>query len=212
MRETLEGVDREAASARERIQKEQVAQVTALNEKEAEAQGILQSMQSAAAGTGVARHGELFSKESAEHQEAAKNWMWATIASGVATLAFALYNLFYGLDDTVTFAVSLQSVVGRLIVFSVFGAAVTWSARNYRAHRHNAVINRHRQNALGTFEAFAKGADDPSVRDAVLVRSTEAIFSQVGSGYQGRARDNSSGSSQIIEVLRKSGATNVGDD
>ncbi len=63
------------------------------------------------------------------------------------------------------------------------------------------MVNRHRQNALSTFEAFVKAASDDDTKNAVLLRATEAIFSLAPSGYVERQSEGQM-TPQVIEVLR----------
>ena len=77
---------------------------------------------------------------------------------------------------------SVQMAIPKLFVFSVLLATV-WCGKTYRAYRHNAVVNRHRQNALATFQTFAKAAVDQATKDAVLLQATQCIFSQQPTGY-----------------------------
>ncbi len=76
-----------------------------------------------------------------------------------------------------------------------------WSSRNYSASRHNEVVNRHRMNALRSFETFAKAATDDQTKNAVLIQATQAIFAPQATGYVKTDGDNSS-SSPIIELIR----------
>lgn len=76
-----------------------------------------------------------------------------------------------------------------------------WSARNYRAQRHNEVVNRHRQNALRTFETFAVAATEPATKDAVLIAAAKSIFEAQRSGYLvGELEKVPSGA--VIEILK----------
>jgi hypothetical protein len=73
--------------------------------------------------------------------------------------------------------------------------------RNYAASRHNLVVNRHRQNALSSFETFVKGAGDQQTKDAVLLQATQSIFVPQDSGFI-RGESTPQPGSQIIEILR----------
>ena len=75
----------------------------------------------------------------------------------------------------------------------------------YRAHRHNFVINRHRLNALSTFEAFAKATDDQQIKNAVLLQATQCIFGPQPTGYIS-GESESEGYPQILEIVRGMGA------
>jgi hypothetical protein len=54
--------------------------------------------------------------------------------------------------------------------------------RNYRASRHNQIVNAHREGALTTFAAFRESAEG-AAGDAVLLQATEAVFSSQPTGY-----------------------------
>ena len=71
-----------------------------------------------------------------------------------------------------------------------------------RAHRHNEVVNRHRQNALSSFETFVAAARaDEQTKNAVLLEATRSIFALQPTGYDSTDAE-SAGSSQLIEVMR----------
>jgi hypothetical protein len=86
-------------------------------------------------------------------------------------------------------------------MFSGLFAGVVWMGRIYRAHRHNYVINKHRQNALSTFETFAKAAADEQTKAAVLLQATQSIFSLQQSGYLSQESE-SAGYPQVLEIIR----------
>jgi len=69
-----------------------------------------------------------------------------------------------------------------------------WNAKNYNAHRHNFVVNKHRQNSLKTFETFVKAANDDL--------ETNSIFSSQASGYLSKENDSNS-QNKFIEIIRK---------
>jgi hypothetical protein len=69
-----------------------------------------------------------------------------------------------------------------VIVFSLLLSGMLWVGRIYRAARHNYVVNKHRQNALRTFETFVKSAD-PQIKSAVLLQTTGCIFTAQNTGY-----------------------------
>jgi hypothetical protein len=96
---------------------------------------------------------------------------------------------------------SIQLAVARLFVFSVLYFATVWCGRNYKAHKHNQVVNRHRQHALRTFEAFVASTGDAATKNAVLLQTTAAIFSLSGTGFS--SDDGDSGSQpKIIEMIK----------
>src|SRR5882724_4341617 len=101
-----------------------------------------------------------------------------TLLFGIASLLF----IFFKTPDY-TPAQSVQLVIAKIIIFSVLLSATLWAGRIYRATRHNQVVNKHRQNALSTFETFTKAASDDATKSAVLLQATNCIFSPQQSGY-----------------------------
>jgi hypothetical protein len=82
-------------------------------------------------------------------------------------------------------------------------SASVWCGKSYRAYRHNAVVNRHRQNALATFEAFAKAASDAETKNAVLLQATQCIFSPQQTGYV--SGEPETAMPQVLEIVRNVG-------
>ena len=199
--ETLERTAREVVAEIGNIGSEVQEGKAALERETGE---ILASMRKAVAEAGVSQHNIHFSEEAGRQEEAAKGWLKATVAFAVFALTLAVYSVGYYSFTEVELGVSrtIQLVVAKVVAFSVLSFGFVWSAKNYRAHRHNFVVNRHRQNALSTFEAFVKAAsDDDDIKNAVLLRATEAIFSPAASGYVEQEREGQM-TPQVIEVLR----------
>jgi hypothetical protein len=164
---------------------------------------ILDSMRKASAEIGVTQHAIYFKEESEIHEKSAKFWFWLTIGIALLTIvaSYIALSYFYVNLDLPT-GQAIQLGISKLVVLSVLYFGILWASRNYRAHRHNSVVNKHRQNALSTFQAFVKAAgDDKATKDAVLLRATEAIFSPNTSGYLSKESDKQN-SPQILEIIR----------
>lgn len=77
------------------------------------------------------------------------------------------------------------------------------SNKNYTAHKHLEIVNRHRQNALDTFNDFVESAGDNSeTRDAVLLAATNSIFDANQSGYLSAKTKGSDSANPIQQVVR----------
>ena len=168
-----------------------------------EMQGALDRVRQAAAEAGVAQHAIHFKDEAEFHKRQSLWWLGATITFGLTTIAYALYSLGPELNDlsAATLPPTIQLVVPRLIVIFVLSSGLFWGVRNFAASRHNFVVNRHRQNALSSFETFVKGAGDPQTKDAVLLQATQSIFVPQDSGFV-KGEIVSNPGSQIVEIVR----------
>ncbi len=170
-------------------------------------ESVLKSVRSAAAQVGISQHASYFADEARMNKDAARNWLIWTIILGVISCGWGMF-LFFKLPskDISTLQLISQSVA-KLIVLSVLYYLLVWCARNCASHYHNYVINRHRQNALSTFETFVKAADnDPDIKNAVLLQATQSIFSSQASGYN-YGQSDTEHPTKIIEILRNIAGT-----
>ena len=69
--------------------------------------------------------------------------------------------------------------------------------------RNKIILNRNKnkQNALSTFETFVKATSNEEIRNAVLLQTTKAIFSNPQSGYLKEDGSNDE-PTQIIEIVK----------
>lgn len=197
----------EARKAVERLNSIVADKEKSLTATLAEIEGTLEKVRRAAQEAGVAQHSIHFKDEANEHKLAARRWLCATAVLACLSTAFAGVSLYYyiyytALLATLTGSQSIQLAVAKLIGFSVLLSATLWSGRIYRAHRHNYVVNKHRQNALSTFETFVKAAgNDEQTKNAVLLQATQCIFSPQHTGYITHEPD-SGGYPQVLEIIR----------
>lgn len=120
---------------------------------------------------------------------AARKWMRATRWLTFGMAAFATIALFLHkcplLAPTNTYE-TIQLVVGKALIFSTIAYFMILSAKNFLAHRHNAIVNKHRQNALSTYRAIVEAGGDAANRDIILTKAAECIFAPQPTGF-GRA-------------------------
>jgi hypothetical protein len=163
----------------------------------------LTQVRRAAAEAGVAQHAIHFKEEAEFHKWQSVYWLITAIVFAAATIVYAHWSLGSQPNDlsAVTVPRVIQLVVPHLVVIFVVTFGLVWSVRNFAASRHNFVVNRHRQNALSSFETFVKGTSDPNTKDAVLLQATQSIFAPQESGFLKNENTPHPGS-QIVEVIR----------
>ena len=160
----------------------------------------LKSAEEAAAKVGVSRHSQIFKTESTEHEEQAKTWLKWTVGVLIAIVIVSAVFIFLFPDSTNVEII--QFSITKIVILSALFYGLSICNRNYKAHRHNATLNKHRQNALSTFETFAKAAGtDNQTKNAVLIEATHTIFSNQQTGYLSSERDNDS-SNKIVEIIK----------
>jgi hypothetical protein len=168
---------------------------------------LLQIGQQAVQQLGVSRHAVYFSAEAELHDKASKRWLLFTSILGLFTAAFAYQTYVKAssfLHDTTVVLDgprALQLALAKFIGFSILFSVTLWCGRVYKAHRHNYIINRHRQNALSSFEAFAESSTDPQTKNAVLLQATQSIFAPQATGF-GHSDGEMQNPAQMIELIR----------
>jgi hypothetical protein len=186
---------------------------------EKEIRETLDKAKQAAQQAGIVQHETFFRLEANEHKKMARAWLATTVLLAVATgtVGWLNYSRTFGVLQAAASAapqarassntaLTIQLAIAKLIMFSILFSAVLWAGRIYRAHRHNYVVNKHRQNALATFEAFVKATEDTPTKNAVLLQATQCIFGPQSTGYLTQEKE-SEGPTQILEIFR--GATSA---
>lgn len=169
-----------------------------------EAVGVLTAIKTAAGETGVANNASYFEAEVTEQRRGQRLWLIASAAAAAVTLIAALYSASSYVDvvSKLNTQASIQIGIAKLAAISVLYFVLVTCTRNYMATTHNVIVNRHRRNALQTFEAFVKASKDDATRDAVLLRATEAIFAPEVSGYLRAEGDAKVAQPQFFEFFR----------
>lgn len=205
---TKAGTDYDALQrkAREALDEFNTLQEQAKAEREQAKRDIEETkmaVQKAAAEVGVTQHTTNF-KEAADYFDSQRNF-WLICIISIAGLIIA-----YALGSFVCFPIQmsepylytfLQAALPRFTGLVVLFYLLAVATNNYRAQAHNYIVNKNKQNALSTFETFVKATDDDEIKNAVLMQTTKAIFSNTQSGYL-KNECSSEETSQIIEIVK----------
>lgn len=103
-----------------------------------------------------------------------------------------------------------QLITSKVLIFTVLGYLLIMAAKNYTTHKHNAVVNRHRQNAVLTYQALVAAAENSGTQDIVLAHAASCIFSPQETGFAHGKGDTGSGPKSVLELLTK-GASKSGE-
>lgn len=162
----------------------------------------LSKVQDAAKEAGVSQHAVHFNEEADTARNLACGWLAVAVGFGLATVSYIVWHVEPILSQLTnpTAMQLVQPSIPRLIVVFVLTFGMIWSAKNFTASVHNFVVNRHRRNALSSFQTFVEGASKTEVKDAVLMQATHAIFMPQDSGYAKGEVPNPT--SQVVEVFR----------
>lgn len=175
---------------------------------EKEAQRVLNEIRSVAAEEGVTQQSTHFRAEADRHEAEADKWKDRTtyLAAGLGFYAFCsifLHKIPF-LIPTSTYE-TVQLAVSKILIFSVIAYMLFLAARNFLNHKHNSIVNRHRQNALMTHRALIEAAGDHGIREAIMVQAAGCIFSPQPTGYTTATAGSSDNhnSKPVIELLSR---------
>jgi hypothetical protein len=180
---------------------------TKLQGHEGEAKRVLEEVRKVAAEEGVTQQAIHFKSEAEGHEREAVAWQRKTVKLAWGLGAYAAISIFLHKIPFLAPANSYETVqlaVSKILVFSVLAYMLFLAARNFLSHKHNAIVNRHRQNALMTHKALVEAANESGVRDAIMVQAAGCIFAPQGTGYTPESAVDSQGARPVVELLSKS--------
>lgn len=149
---------------------------------------ILEDIRKVAAEQGVSQQATYFRDAAKEHETEAANWRKQTIRLSVVLGAYAVLTV--GLhkipwikpEDLYQ---TVQLAISKVLIFAVLSYVLYLSTKNYLAQKHNAVINKHRQNALMTYEALVDASKETANVEIILTHASACIFAPQPTGYTG---------------------------
>lgn len=194
-RATIQGIQDQAAKLTDQLTKAKTDADTALA-----------AIRAVASEQGVSQQAIYFKDEATAQETLADKWLVYTYRFAGALGVFAVLSLFLHKLDWIrptTNAEMFQLITSKVLIFTVLGYLLILAARNYATHKHNAVVNRHRQNALLTYRALVTAAEGPGTQDIVLAHAASCIFSPQDTGFAHAKGESSVGSKSVLELLTK---------
>lgn len=182
----------------------------AINDVKKQAEDVLDKIRETAAEQGVSQQAIYFNSESENHKMESAYWNKAVILFACLLGLYAIGSLFIHKWEFLTPKSNyemLQIALSKLLIFSVLTYLLIMSSKNYLNHKHNQIVNKHRQNALLTHTALLGAVSDSGVRDAIMLKAADCIFTPQITGY---AHSQSSGdmspSRSVVEMVSKHAA------
>ncbi len=200
----------EARSAIQSVRDEAGRLKDEMEENINEAQGILDRIREVAAEQGVSQQAVYFKTVSEEHDFESNRWLKKTVKLAMLLGIYAILSLFI---HKIPFLVTdnlyqtVQLAVSKILIFAVISYMLLISTRNFLSHRHNAIVNKHRQNALLTFQALVDAAKNSANQDIILTHAAACIFSPQPTGYAKVPLPETPSAKTVVEMLSKSAST-----
>lgn len=188
----------------EELKKEKEEMLKSGNSMLTQINELLESSRKAAGAIGVSQYSKVFAEESVYFEKSAEKWLRRVFSVLVLLVLSGGGFLWIGMNEVVqTNTLMLINVtVAKVLLVTALFYSLNLCIKNYKAHKHNALLNRHRQNALNTFETFAKAAgDDSQTKNAVLLEATRTIFSNQPTGYMTNENESEL-PTRIIEIIK----------
>lgn len=152
---------------------------------------------------GITKYGQYFSETSEEEKSTAKGWLAAIIINIIIIITLAVSFICLQQNGTLTNFDSIQLLVTKLIVFSVLFLFLALSIKTYKAHKHNQIVNKHRKNALLTYDSLVKAETDKDTRNKILLAVTETIFGKTSTGFNTPNSDDGILISKVLDIVNK---------
>lgn len=200
-------LETDARATIQSIKDESVKLTDQLAKAKVDADTALAAIRAVASEQGVSQQAIYFKEEAAAQEVLAATWLGYTYKFAAAVGLFAVLSMFLHKITWIkpeTNAEMLQLISSKFLIFAVLGYLLLLAARNYATHKHNSVVNRHRQNALLTYRALVEASADKGTEDIVLAHAASCIFSPQETGFSHGKGDSSSGSKSVLELLTKS--------
>lgn len=199
-------LDQDARSVFQNINDQAGSIRAELEEHRGNAEKIIKDIREVAAEQGVTQQAIYFQSESTGHDEQAEKWESRTVWVASALFIFAVLTVFLHkwswIAPTNTFE-TIQMVSSKLLIFVVLTYLLILCARNYLNHKHNSIVNKHRQNALMTYKAMVDATDDLGSREAILIQAASCIFNPQSTGYTGGGEASAISGKSMVEILSK---------
>jgi hypothetical protein len=205
-------LDTDARAALQQIRDDADKITNDLEKQKSDAELALESIRSVAAEQGVTQQAIYFKTEADNNETEAGTWKDNTIKVSWLLGAYAIFSLFLHkipFIAPVNTYETVQMAVSKVLIFAVISFILYLFAKNFIAFKHNAIVNRHRQNALLTYKALVEAAgDNQQASDAVLIQAASCIYAPQPTGYTSSNADGQ-GAKSVIELLSKPISTTI---
>lgn len=177
-----------------------------LNKNKEQADDVLDQIRKVAAEQGVSQQAIHFKEMADQHEKLATEWQKKIFWTSIILGGYAILSIFI---HKITFLVptdsyqTVQLAISKVLIFGVISFYLYLSAKNYLSHKHNSIVNRHRQSALMTFNALAKAASSDGSKDIILNHAAACIFGPQPTGYSSDIKSGSPMAKSVVELLTK---------
>jgi hypothetical protein len=156
------------------------------NEENIKSKYMQEQFQRISGDYGVREQAKYFEQAENIYRKSAMRWLSVTGLFSLFLIVFAILSALshqWPIFATDTPYETAQVIFAKFLVFVVLAFGLALSARNYQSSRHNEVVNRHRKDALSTYEALMLAGATPEARDIILNHAASAIYTLHDTGF-----------------------------
>jgi hypothetical protein len=176
-----------------------------------EAKESVDAVKRSAAELGLTAHSVHFVEQAKADGDEAAKWLRWTLITSIAVVGFGFLlatNLLWPISDSAGASEIVRHMLPKLVLLSIGGFGIGFCAKTYSAFKHMQAVNLHRKNALATFQAFAKAAQNEQVQDAILLQASQSIFGPRPTGFLKNEMDGNETKS-VFEVIGSAAAKSL---
>jgi hypothetical protein len=199
-------LDQQGRAAVQSLKDQTESILSDMKEQQDAAERMLQNVRQTAAEQGVSQKAIYFKDEADKHAAESLVWRTRTVWISVVIIAYGILALFahkWAWLAPQSIYENVQFSLSKILIFFIFTYLLFLCSRNFMSNRHNEIVNRHRQNALLTYQALVDAGANPSSRDIVLGYAASAIYGLHDTGYT-KPSEGGNTVSSIIEMMPKS--------
>ncbi len=155
----------------------------------------------------VGKYGEVFDKQAKTNKYIAVGSLLALIIFGSLLVEYAekyfmpLINMTLKPDNNISYGFLITNLIFRLTILSVLFIAIKESIKNFNVNMHLYNLNKHRQNALKSFNVFKGMPNTDETRDYLIKEIATTIYSVNKIGYLSESKKTTD-VSQIIDLIK----------
>lgn len=172
-----------------------------IRDSEAKSSKILENIRKTAAESGVSQQAIYFDNSVKNHNSGADRWHKYILVTGCILGLYAISTLIFHKINLLADADPVQLAISKILIFGVISSYLFICIKNYISHKHNSVVDRHRQNALLTYQALVDAAGDTPNKEVILVHAAACIFGPQSTGYAKDPVVGQSGVQQAVELF-----------
>ena len=169
---------------------------------------ILASAKQLATNQLTKKQSKFFQDEADKHNTQSHQWKNYSIALFVLTCILAVTGIAMAFcpslhpkqNDTYQL---IQIITGKIILIAISIYALGVCIKNYQAHKHNEILNSHRENALSAASALIDLIEEPNQKDAVLLQVANVVFSIQDTGYTKPTSSEVDVMKSVVDLLAK---------